>query len=82
MDNAMTSLKETVEKGEEKNELSYAEMMKKFDCNLKKIAVQIPALTEINSATTNETDDLRELQERQERLKKSGHLLDSVKHLR
>ena len=63
MDNAMTSLQETVKKAKERMELSYAEMVKKFDCNLKKTAVQIPASTEINSTTPNQTADLRELQE-------------------
>ena len=42
-------------------------MVKKFGCNLKNIALQTPASTQINSATPNQAADLRELQERQER---------------
>ena len=64
MDNAMASLQETVKK---LKKLSYGEIVKKFDCNLKKIAVEIPAPTAITSAVPNQTADLRELQERQER---------------
>ena len=78
----MTSLQETVKNAEEKIEMSYAEMVKKFDCNLKKIAAQIPAPTAITSVIPNQTADLWELQECQERFLKSCHLWNPGKHLR
>lgn len=60
---AMTSLQDTVKMAEEKLQLSYADMVKKLDSNIKKIAE--PSPSEGRPTST----DLRELQERQERSK-------------